>query len=126
MQSVHGHPYTRLPGVWRPYDVLAGVATLLITLGFRFAFKATGIASPGFAAPSGFLDPSTLHSTSCPFGLVSCRCHPWASVPFEGFSPTVAPGASRLAASSLSLPRLRVAGFEDFSVGWVRGAASHG
>jgi len=56
--------------------------------------------------------------------LVSCGYRPWASS-FEGFSPPVAPEASRLAVSSVSLPRLRVAGFEDFGIGRMRFAASH-
>ena len=40
--------------------------------------------------------------------------------PFEGFSPSVAPGASRLAVSSVSLRRSRVADFEDFGIGRMR------
>jgi hypothetical protein len=40
--------------------------------------------------------------------------------PFEGFSPPVAPGASRLAVSPLSLPGLRPVGSEDFGIGWMR------
>jgi hypothetical protein len=45
---------------------------------------------------------------------------------FEGFSPPVAPGASRLAVSSMSSSRSRATDSEDFGTGWMRCPASHG
>ena len=86
--------------------------------------------TPGF--PSWLrcvLELSQLLDASFRIGLsdlVSCRCRPWASLAFEGFSPSVAPGASRLAVSSVSLSRrssLRSScaiGFEDVSIGRMR------
>jgi hypothetical protein len=43
----------------------------------------TGFASPGCAAPSGFLSLLALHSSRSPSGFVSRRKRPWAS-PFRG------------------------------------------
>jgi hypothetical protein len=50
----------------------------------------TGLASPGCAAPSGFLSRLTLSSPHHPAGLVSYRRHSWGS-PFRGF-PFRSPG----------------------------------
>lgn len=43
----------------------------------------TGFASPGYAAPSGFLSLLTLFSSRSRSGLVSCRWHLWG-FPFRG------------------------------------------
>jgi hypothetical protein len=94
----------RLPGLPAPFDVPADAAT---ARGFACAFpRAAGCTSPTSLRPRGFAPPRRL-IPPLPPGLVSCRCRPWACIPFEGFSPTVAPGASRLAVSSLSFIRLR-------------------
>jgi hypothetical protein len=44
----------------------------------------TGLASPGSAAPSGFLKLLTLLLHPCPLDLVSCRIRSWGSA-FRGF-----------------------------------------
>jgi hypothetical protein len=54
----------------------------------------TGVASPGCAAPSGFLTLLTLSSPRCRSGLVSCRWRSWGS-PYRGFPSRPAGRASR-------------------------------
>jgi hypothetical protein len=65
-----GHPS---PEVSRPYSVSGG--------GER---PSAGVASPGCAAPPGFLSLLTLRSPHHPAGPVSYRRHSWGS-PFRGF-----------------------------------------
>jgi hypothetical protein len=54
----------------------------------------TGFASPGCAAPSGFLTLLTLSSPRCRSGPVSCRWRSWGS-PYRGFPSRTAGRASR-------------------------------
>jgi uncharacterized protein YjeT (DUF2065 family) len=86
----------------------------------------TRLTSPGSATSSGFPSPSTLHSASACPTLFRVGVAPGLPFSFEGFSPFVAPGASRLEVSSLSLSpsaSLRSPlsiGFEDVSIGRMR------
>ena len=54
----------------------------------------TGLASPGCAASSGFLNLLTPYSVLAPSGLVSCQWHPWA-LGLQSLSLAVARSASR-------------------------------
>jgi uncharacterized protein YjeT (DUF2065 family) len=84
------------------------------------------LSCPDSATSSGFPSPSTFHSASASPTLFHIGVAPGLPFSFEGFSPSVAPGASRLAVSSLSLSPsapLRSPlsiGFEDVSIGRMR------
>jgi len=73
---------------------------------------------PGYAASSGFLCPSTLLSALVFPTLFHIGAAHGLPLSFEGFSPPVAPGASRLAVSSVSLSR-----FVGLAVGDLRSAS---
>jgi hypothetical protein len=74
---------------------------------------------PSFAAPSGFRTPSTLSSATCLPALFRAGTV-LGLPPFGGFSPIVAPAASRPPVSSLSFHRLRGRDFEDVSIDRMR------
>jgi hypothetical protein len=69
------------------------------------SLTSTRLTSPGSAASSGFSNPSTLHSASASPTLFRVGVAPGLPFSFEGFSPSVAPGTSRFAVSSVSLSR---------------------
>jgi hypothetical protein len=73
---------------------------------------------PGYAASSGFLSPSTLLSALVFPTLFHIGAAHGLPLSFEGFSPSVAPGASRLAVSSVSLSL-----FVGLAVGDLRSAS---
>jgi len=84
------------------------------------------LTTPGSATSSGFPSPSTLHSASASPTLFRVGVAPGLPFSFEGFSPFVAPGASRLAVSSVSsspsnsLRSSLSIGFEDVSIERMR------
>lgn len=91
----------RLPGVFGPSGDPSNAAThansTFVSLTQRQDFL------PGYAASSGFLCPSTLLSALVFPTLFHIGAAHGLPLSFEGFSPSVAPGASRLAVSSVSL-----------------------
>jgi hypothetical protein len=77
--------FPRLRNGWRPSSMGFGALR-------RFQKRAAtdaGVASPGYAASSGFLNLLTLSSARNLSSLVSCRLRPWAFA-FRGFPSPVA------------------------------------
>jgi len=113
--------HTRLPGVSRPFDASTVAATLVLSA--CASHRSYRAYLPRLCSALGVSRPLDASFRDCPPALFRAGIvHGLRS--FEGFSPPVAPEASRLAVSSVSLPRLRAAGFEDLGIGWMRVAAS--
>jgi hypothetical protein len=114
----------RLPGVFGPSGDRSDAATLQIPLACHLLPPGLPPLAPlrprAFPAPRRFIPHRPVRPCFVSVSPLGFRCS------FEGFSPSVAPGASRLAVSSVSLSPSaplrspRSIGFEDVSIGRMR------